>query len=63
MDLIIKETTLEESLKVFHKIPEWDRPEAGTVEFCEKQINRRKSLILSAYVNNENVGYLIAYEK
>ena len=63
MDIIIKETSLEESLKVFCKIPEWDRPEAGEVDFCEKQINGRKSLVLSAYVNDHNVGYLIAYEK
>lgn len=62
-DIIIKETSLAESLKVFSKIPEWDRPEAGTIEFCENKIDNHKSLILSAYVKEENVGYLIAYEK
>lgn len=63
MNFVVKETSLEESLKVFTKIPEWNRPEAGTVDYCLKRINGRDNLILSAYVNNENVGYFIAYEE
>ena len=63
MNILVKETSLKESLKVFNKIPEFDRQEAGTVEYCEKRINNRDCLILSAYANEDNVAYLIAYEK
>lgn len=61
-DIIIKEVDLEEALKVFPKIKEWDRPEAGTVEYCKKRIGNFNHIILAAYVDNENVGYLIGYE-
>lgn len=59
----IKETSLEEALKVFPKIVEFNRTEAGTIEFCNNKIKDLDYLILSAYVNNQNVGYFIAYEK
>lgn len=63
-DIIIKEVSLEEALKVFPKIKEWDRPEAGTFEYCNKRIcNSKHHIILAAYVDNENAGYLIGYEK
>ena len=62
MTILVKETILNEALKVFNKIPEFDRYEYGTVEYCQKRINNRDSLILSAYVNENNVAYLIAYE-
>ena len=62
MNVLVKETTLRESLKIFNKIPEFDRYEYGTVEYCKKRINNRDRLILSAYVNEDNVAYLIAYE-
>ena len=62
MDILVKETTLKESLKIFNKIPEFDRHEYGTVEYCKKRINNRDNLILSAYANEDNVAYLIAYE-
>lgn len=60
---IIKEVSLEEALKVHPKIEEWDRPEAGTVEYCSKKIGSSPNLILGAYVDGEIIGYLIAYEK
>lgn len=63
MDIIIKETSIEEALKVFEKIPEFDRPEYGTVEFCKERIDNKDCLILSAYVHEAIVGYFIAYEK
>lgn len=62
-DIVIKEVNLEEALKVFKKIKEWDRPEAGTVEYCNKKIGNLKHIILAAYADNENVGYLIGYDK
>lgn len=62
-DIVIKEVNLEEALKVFPKIKEWDRPEAGTVEYCNKRIGNLKHIILAAYADNENIGYLIGYEK
>ncbi|MDE6284778.1 MAG: GNAT family N-acetyltransferase [Bacilli bacterium] len=61
-DVKIEEVSLEEALKVHPKIDEWDRPEAGTVEYCSNRIGKSKSIILGAYVNNEIIGYLIAYE-
>lgn len=63
MEFLIKQTSLEESLKVFNLIPEWDRKEAGTVNYCKERINGKDSLILSAYFNDQNIGYLIAYQK
>lgn len=62
-NIVIKEVSLEEALKVFPKIEEWDRPEAGTIEYCNKRIENLKHIILAAYVDNENVGYLIGYDK
>ena len=62
-DFIVKKVSLEESLKVFPKIVEFDRKEAGTVEFCNNKINGLDNIILSAYVDEESVGYLISYEK
>lgn len=62
-DIVIKEVSLEEALKVFPKIKEWDRAEAGTIEYCNKRIGNSKHIILATYVDNENVGYLIGYDK
>lgn len=62
-DIIIKKVDLEEALKVFSRIKEWDRPEAGTVEYCKKRIGNSKHIILAAYAEGENIGYLIGYDK
>lgn len=62
-DFVIKEVCLEEALKVYHKIKEWDRPEAGTIEYCSNKIGNSKNIILGAYINDEIIGYLIAYER
>ncbi len=62
-DIIIKEVSLEEALKIHPKIEEWDRPEAGTVSYCTQKMGKARNLILGAYRNDEIVGYLIAYEK
>ena len=63
MNITIKETNLEEAIKVYPKIKEFDRPEYGTVEYCENRIKDHDHLILAAYINNEIVGYLIGYDK
>lgn len=62
-NITIKEVTLKEALKVYLKIKEFDRPEAGTVEYCNNRIKGVNHIVLAAYINNENVGYLIAYDK
>lgn len=62
-NVIIKEVSLEEALKVHPKIEEWDRPEAGTVPYCTQKMGNARNLILGAYRNDEIMGYLIAYEK
>ena len=62
-NIVIKEVQLGEALKVFPKIIEFDRKEAGTVDYCKERIGNSICLILAAYVNNDNAGYLIAYEK
>ena len=62
-DIVIKEVNLEEALKVFKRIKEWDRPEAGTVEYCKNKIGNSNHIILAAYSDDENVGYLIGYDK
>lgn len=61
--IVVKETELKEALRVFPKIVEFDRKEAGTVEYCKNKIGNNKNLILTAYVNDDIAGYLIAYEK
>lgn len=60
---VIQEVSLAEALKVHPKIKEWDRPEAGTVEYCSNRMGESKQLILGAYIDDEIIGYLIAYEK
>lgn len=62
-EITIKEVTLKEALEVFSKIPEWDRPEAGTVEYCEKRTKDKENIVLAAYAEDKIVGYLIGYEK
>lgn len=62
-NVVIKEVSLEEALKVHPKIQEWDRPEAGTVEYCNNRIGNANHLILGAYIDEEIIGYFIAYEK
>lgn len=62
-NIVIKEVCLEEALKVYPKIEEWDRPETGTIEYCNNRIGDSKNIILGAYINNEIIGYLIAYER
>lgn len=63
MNIIIKETSLEEALKVFPKIKEFDRPEYATKEFCSNKIGNAKHIILAAYINDSIAGYLIGYDK
>lgn len=63
INYVIKEVSLEEALKVHPKIDEWDRPEAGRVEYCSNRIGDSKSIILGAYVDEEIIGYLIGYER
>ena len=38
-NFIIKETNLEEALKIFPKNDEFDRKEAGKVDFCKIRLN------------------------
>lgn len=59
---IIKEVDLEEALKVYPKIDEWDWPETSKVDYCDKHMSDKR-LILGAYINDEIIGYLLAYEK
>lgn len=61
-DYVIKEVDLKEALKVYPKIDEWDRPEASKVDYCDKHMSDKR-LILGAYINDEIIGYLLAYEK
>lgn len=60
---IIKEVALEEALKVYPKIEEWDRPETANVDYCENHMGDVNKLVLGAYVNDEIIGYLLGYEK
>lgn len=63
MEYIVKEVELEEALKVYPKIQEWDRPEASKVDYCSKHMGDGNKLILGAYVKDEIIGYLLAYHK
>lgn len=54
MNILVKETTLKESLKVFNKIPEFDRQEAGTVKYCEKRILSKMMRIYEEYAKKNN---------
>ncbi len=61
---VIKEVSVEEALKVFPKIKEWDRPEAGKVSYCLERIGDKRYIALAAYNEEaENIGYLIGYER
>ncbi len=62
-NFIIKETNLEEALKIFPKIIEFDRKEAGTVDYCKNRLKNLNNIILASYIENNIVGYLIGHEK
>ena len=62
-NFIIKETNLEEALKIFPKIVEFDRKEAGKVDYCNNRLKNLDNIILASYVENIIVGYLIGHEK
>lgn len=62
-DIIIKEVSLEDALLIHPRIEEWDRPEAGDINFCAAKMGDARKLILGAYKDEEIVGYLLAYER
>ena len=62
-NFIIKETNLEEALKIFPKNDEFDRKEAGKVDFCKIRLKNLDNIILASYIENIIVGYLIGHEK
>lgn len=62
-NFIIKETNLEEALKIFPKIVEFDRKEAGKADYCNNRLKNLDNIILASYVENIIVGYLIGHEK
>lgn len=60
-EIIVKESNIEEAIKVSKTILEWD--EDYSKEYYEKRIKGKERCILVAYKNTEPVGYMISYDK
>ncbi len=60
MKIAVKQSTIEEILRVNSKIPEFDKSETQS-EF-EERYKKKKHLLIIAYVNGKPAGYLIGYD-
>jgi len=61
-NIIIKESTIEEVIKVHRKITEFYSHNEPKEYFTGRYGNKKK-LIIVAYLNNSPAGYLIGYDK
>lgn len=61
-NIIVKEVSIEEALKVHKNVIEFDDPNAPKDYFENKYKNLEK-LIIVAYLDNIPIGYIIGYDK
>jgi len=59
MDIVIRESHLEEAATVHNKIPEFEQHELA---YFYQRCGGREKFVLAAHAREESVGYLIAYE-
>ena len=60
--ITIKETSLQEAIKVNKQIPEFDIKDKEA-DYFEEHYKGKEYLILVAYYNNQAAGYMISYDK
>jgi len=61
MDITIKESTLDEAIRINKQIPELEEPHF-TKAYCEQKCGSKEKLVLIAYLNKEPAGYLIGFD-
>ena len=61
-DIIVKEVSIEEAVKVNRNVIEFDGKDT-TAEDFEKRYNGKKHLIIVAYHENIPIGYIIGYDR
>ena len=59
MDIVIRESLLEDAAMVHNDIPEFEQRELA---YFYERIKERERLVLVAYEDEEPAGYMIAYE-
>jgi len=60
-EIIIKETIIEEAVKVSATIVEFDKPYSK--RYFEERYGDKDKLIIIAYLDNQPIGYIIGYDK
>jgi len=60
-DIIVKEVSVKEVVKVNNTITEFDEP--YTEDYFENRCKNKEHLIIVAYMNNIPVGYIVAYDR
>lgn len=61
MDIVIKESTLDQALAINKQIPEFDEPHF-TKAYCEEKCGDSEKLVLVAYVDKKPAGYLLGFD-
>lgn len=60
-NIVVKETSLDEALKVESSIPEFE--EHYTRESYTEKMNNKDNLIIVAYVDDKPAGYMIGFDR
>lgn len=59
--ILIKEATINEAVKVNATITEFDAP--NSKDYFQERYKGKEYLIIVAYINNRPVGYIVSYDK
>lgn len=62
MDIIVKEVSLEEAIKVNKRVIEFTETD-GSKEYFENRYKDSQKLIIVAYYQEKPIGYIIGYDK
>ena len=62
MDVVIKESTLDEAVSLNKQIPEFDEPHFTKV-YCEQKCGTKEKLVLIAEIDKKPAGYLIGFDR
>lgn len=62
MDIIVKEVSIEEAIKVNKRVIEFTETD-GSKEYFENRYKDSQKLIIVAYYQEKPIGYIIGYDK
>ena len=62
MDIVVKESEIEEAIKVHKKVLEFNETEPEK-EYFENRYKDSEKLIIVAYYHKNPIGYIIGYDK